>query len=174
MKGFARTVLSVEEKSIRSKFQDILRIVKQSGEYGLLKTIAILTRPTLAATLPARPESAKTASFTRDAPCPKQARRREITGGVLAGVCETFDDTHDGAIRKYFRRMLKSPSSKAAPRKHRRRNFSHPPTPRCQDSVFSEWATLRMLSRGERSMGKGGSRRAGVGRVRRADFSASC
>ncbi len=57
--------------------------------------------------------------------------------------------------------------------KHRRRSFFHPPTPSCQDSLFSEWATLRMLSRGERSMGKGASRRARVGRVRRAAFSAA-
>ena len=34
----------------------------------------LLTRPTLAATSPARPESAKTASSTRDVPCPRQGR----------------------------------------------------------------------------------------------------
>ena len=34
----------------------------------------LLTRPTLAATSPAHPESAKTASLPRDAPCPKQGR----------------------------------------------------------------------------------------------------
>ena len=34
----------------------------------------LLTRPTLAATSPARPESAETASLPRDAPCPKQGR----------------------------------------------------------------------------------------------------
>ena len=51
---------------------------------------------------------------------------------------------------------------------------SHPPTPSCQDSLFSEWATLRMLSRGERCMGKGASRRARVWRVRKAAFSAAC
>ena len=34
----------------------------------------LLTRPTLAATSPARPESAKTASSPKDAPCPKQGR----------------------------------------------------------------------------------------------------
>jgi hypothetical protein len=32
-------------------------------------------------------------------------------------------------------------------RKHRRRSISHPPTPSCQDSLFSKWASLRMLSR---------------------------
>jgi hypothetical protein len=32
----------------------------------------LLTRPSLADTSPARPESAKTASSPRDAPCPKQ------------------------------------------------------------------------------------------------------
>jgi hypothetical protein len=44
MKGFAKTVLSVEEESIRSKVQDILTIVKQSGECGRFKMIALLTR----------------------------------------------------------------------------------------------------------------------------------
>src|SRR2546422_2546299 len=41
----------------------------------MLKKARLLTRPTLAATSPARPESAKTASSPRDAPCPKQGRR---------------------------------------------------------------------------------------------------
>ena len=40
----------------------------------MLKKAKLLTRPTLAATAPARPESAKTASSPRDAPCPKQGR----------------------------------------------------------------------------------------------------
>ena len=35
---------------------------------------SLLTRPTLADISPARPESAKTASSPRDAPCPKQGR----------------------------------------------------------------------------------------------------
>jgi hypothetical protein len=48
MNGLANTALTVEEESIHSKFQDILTIVKQSGECGRLKTIALLTRPTLA------------------------------------------------------------------------------------------------------------------------------
>ena len=52
MKGFANTALTVEEESIDPKIQDILRIVKQSGDYGLIKTIARLTRPT-----PARQDS---------------------------------------------------------------------------------------------------------------------
>jgi hypothetical protein len=34
----------------------------------------LLTRPTLAVTSPARPESAKTDSSPWDAPCPKQGR----------------------------------------------------------------------------------------------------
>src|SRR6266850_1144929 len=38
----------------------------------MLKKARLLTHPTLAATSPARPESAKTASSPRDAPCPKQ------------------------------------------------------------------------------------------------------
>ena len=40
----------------------------------MLKKARLLTHPTLAATSPARPESAKTASSPRDAPCPKQGR----------------------------------------------------------------------------------------------------
>jgi len=36
----------------------------------MLKKARLLTRPTLAATSPARPESAKTASSPKDAPCP--------------------------------------------------------------------------------------------------------
>jgi hypothetical protein len=40
----------------------------------MLKKAKLLTRPTLAATPPARPESAKTASLPWDAPCPKQGR----------------------------------------------------------------------------------------------------
>ena len=51
---------------------------------------------------------------------------------------------------------------------------SHPPTPSCQDSSFSEWGTLRISMSRERCLGKGASWRAGVGRVRRATFSASC
>ena len=43
------------------------RTVSQDAQKGDL-----LTRPTLAVTSPARPESAKTASSPRDAPCPKQ------------------------------------------------------------------------------------------------------
>jgi hypothetical protein len=39
----------------------------------------LLTRPTLAATSPARPEYAKTASSPRDAPCPKQGRAPQLT-----------------------------------------------------------------------------------------------
>jgi hypothetical protein len=56
MKGFARTVLSVEDENISSKFQDILAIVKQMGEHGRLKTII------------------------------QQGCRGEITGGVPSGV----------------------------------------------------------------------------------------
>jgi len=52
---------------INPTFQHIDRIVKQWGKNGPLKTIILLTRPTLA---------------RRDAPCPKQGRRREITGDV--------------------------------------------------------------------------------------------
>ena len=40
----------------------------------MLKKARLLTRPTPAVTSPARPESAKTASSPRDAPCPMQGR----------------------------------------------------------------------------------------------------
>ena len=40
----------------------------------MLKKARFLTPPTRAATSPARPESAKTASSPRDTPCPKQGR----------------------------------------------------------------------------------------------------
>jgi hypothetical protein len=40
----------------------------------MLKKARLLTHPSLAATSPARPESAKTASSPRNAPCPKQGR----------------------------------------------------------------------------------------------------
>jgi len=46
------------------------KILQQDDQKGHL-----LTRPTLAATSHARPESAKTASSPRDAPCPRQGRR---------------------------------------------------------------------------------------------------
>jgi hypothetical protein len=46
----------------------------------------------------------------------------------------------------------------------------HPPTPSCQDSSFPEWGTLRISMSRERSMGKGASQRAGVGRVIRTAF----
>ena len=36
--------------------------------------VGLLTRPTLAVTSPARPESAKTVSLPRDTPCPRQGR----------------------------------------------------------------------------------------------------
>jgi hypothetical protein len=46
--------------------------------------------------------------------------------------------------------------------------ISHPPTPSCQDRLFSEWGTLRIISTRERSLGQGASQSAGVGRVRNA------
>jgi hypothetical protein len=51
----------------------------------MLKKAGLFTRPTLAATAPARPESAKTASSPRDAPCPKQGRS-ERRGEAYASV----------------------------------------------------------------------------------------
>jgi len=78
MKGLANTVLIVEEESIHSKFQDILTIVKQSGECGLLKTIILLTRP---------PRRARRA-LSQARPQERNNRRR------TRWVCKTFDDTH--------------------------------------------------------------------------------
>ena len=49
--------------------------------------------------------------------------------------------------------------------KDRKRRSSHPPAPSCQDSLFSMWATLRMLSRRERRMGNGASLSATAGRA---------
>src|SRR5713101_7182796 len=43
------------------------------------KKARLLTRPTLAATSLARPESAKTASSPRDAPCPGKAAASQLT-----------------------------------------------------------------------------------------------
>ena len=63
-----------------------LRILSR-GASGRLKTITFLTRPTLA---------------RRDAPCPIQGRRGEITGGVPSEM----RDLH-GAIREHSRRLLK-------------------------------------------------------------------
>ena len=50
---------------------------------------------------------------------------------------------------------------------NRRRSIFHPPTPSCQDSLFSEWGTLKVLMRRERRVGNGASRRAWVGWVRK-------
>ena len=44
----------------------------------LFRKVSLFTRPTLAVTSPARPESAKTASSPRDAPCPKQVRSSTV------------------------------------------------------------------------------------------------
>ena len=51
----------------------------------MFKKARLLTRPTLAATSPARPESAKTASSPRDAPCPKQGRSERSLTTLLRG-----------------------------------------------------------------------------------------
>jgi hypothetical protein len=49
-----------------------MSVARREHPSRMLKKARLLTRPTLAATSPARPESAKTASSPRDAPCPKQ------------------------------------------------------------------------------------------------------
>ena len=54
----------------------------------MLKKDGRLTRPAPAVTSPARPESAKTASSHRDAPCPKQGRS-SVTDPRF-----TFHDSH--------------------------------------------------------------------------------
>ena len=44
-------------------------------------------------------------------------------------------------------RMLKKAVQQGRRRsKNRRRSISHPPTPSCQDSLFSEWGTLMILA----------------------------
>jgi len=71
MNGFAQMVLSVEEGDMKSKLQDILRIVKQRGESGRRETIAFFTpQPQLPARL-----------------VPRNGRGREVT----RGVCGTQD-----------------------------------------------------------------------------------
>jgi hypothetical protein len=54
----------------------------------MLNKTRLLTRTTLAVISPARPESAKTASSPRDAPCPKQGRSELSLSGV-AGMIPT-------------------------------------------------------------------------------------
>ena len=55
--------------------------IRKEHSRRMLKKASFLTRPTPAATSPARPESAKTASSPRDAPFPKQGRsERDETG----------------------------------------------------------------------------------------------
>ena len=49
------------------------------NSHGLLKKDDLLTHPTPAATSPAHPESAKTASSPKDAPFPKQGRSERPT-----------------------------------------------------------------------------------------------
>ena len=49
-----------------------MSVARREHPSRMLKKASLLTRPTLVATSPARPESAKTASSPRDAPCPKQ------------------------------------------------------------------------------------------------------
>jgi len=57
--------------------------------------------------------------------------------------------------------------------KYRRRSFLTR-RPRAASAALSRWATVRMLSRRERSLVKGASWRAWVGRVRTETFSATC
>jgi len=47
---------------------------QKNHPHRTLKKLVLLTHPTLAATSPTRPESAKTASSPKDTPCPKQGR----------------------------------------------------------------------------------------------------
>jgi hypothetical protein len=62
----------------------------------MLKKARLLTRPTLADTSPARPESAKTASSPKDAPSPKQGRselslyKGWLGSSQLRAVSESF------------------------------------------------------------------------------------
>src|SRR4029077_1812155 len=67
---------SHENRFTRSTINNVSRRLKKARP---------LTRPTLAATSPARPESAKTDSSPRDAPYPKQGRSKR-TGEAYASV----------------------------------------------------------------------------------------
>jgi hypothetical protein len=68
----------------------------------------------------------------------------------------------------------KSHSTRPQASQNRRRSVFHPPAPSCQDSLFSEWGTLRILTNRKRRVGKGASRRDWAGRVRKEAFSVSC
>ena len=46
------------------------------------------------------------------------------------------------------------PSSKAAASEDRRRSISHPPTPSCQDSLFSAWGYVEDLNDARTKFGK--------------------
>ena len=63
-------------KNIVARWKFKVRTSSTTGEHPrrMLKNARLLTRPTLAVISPSRPESAKTASSPRDAPCPKQGR----------------------------------------------------------------------------------------------------
>jgi hypothetical protein len=55
----------------------------------MLKKARLLTHPTQAATSPARPEFAKTASSPKDAPYPKQGRSKFRGEEVHSALCTT-------------------------------------------------------------------------------------
>jgi hypothetical protein len=65
----------------------------------MLNRARLLTRPTLAVTSPARPESAKTDSSPWDAPCPKQGRSEGRRDGVPSGAHGATNKEHQVCAR---------------------------------------------------------------------------
>ena len=116
------------KSSIWCRCQNSLRMRKKSG---------FLTRPAPAVTSPTRPESAETASSSKDASFRGQGRsERKRRGGTDRTSCGPFALTMDldERIRPYSASDI-------------RRSYS----------------TVRTFTRRERRPGKGASRRAGVG-----------
>ena len=60
----------------------------------MLKKARLLTRPTLAAISPARPESAKTASSPRDSPCTRQGRYERLSTTFPVAGLDEFPTAH--------------------------------------------------------------------------------
>jgi len=74
----------------------------------MLKKARFLTRPTLAATSPARPESAKTASSPKDAPFPKQGRSTRRGEAYPLGYVEGLNDART-LLANFFSILLAAP-----------------------------------------------------------------
>ncbi len=76
----------------------------------MLKKTRLLTRPTLATTSPSRPESAKTASLPKDAPCPKQGcSDLSLYKGWVGEGLSDFPTSPEGAGRLFFTARIERP-----------------------------------------------------------------